>query len=79
MMLGKKLVFRFGIGVRVIAYFVEGPNGACSVHLKNGTVIDIQESFQAVTEAYEKILGSDLDSRIDLVETHGREPKEVEY
>jgi len=55
MMQGKTSILHFAIQVCEISYILERPDGVCSVHLKNGNVIVVQESFETVTEAYEKI------------------------
>jgi hypothetical protein len=78
-MQGKTSILHFAIPVCEISYILERPDGVCSVHLKNGNVIAAQESFETVTEAYEKIVDEDLGPRTGQVESHGQESKEIEY
>lgn len=78
-MQGKTSILHFAIQACEISYILERPDGVCSVHLKNGNVIVAQESFETVTEAYEKIADGDLGPRTIQVKAHGQEPKEVGY
>jgi len=78
-MQGETSILHFAIQICEISYILERPDGVCSVHLKNGAVIVAQESFETVAEAYEKIVDNGLDHRTVLVESHGRETKEVDY
>jgi len=56
MMQGKTSILHFAVQACEISYILGHPDGACSVHLKNGAVIAAQESFETITEAYEKIV-----------------------
>jgi len=70
MMQGKTSILQFAIQACEISYILGHPDGACSVHLKNGTVIAAQESFETVTEAYEKIVKPFTPLNLEVLE-HG--------